>query len=849
MSRRRPVLLLLPSFRDGCPHRELRPLTQSRHVHGTRHVSAAPSPPPSSHLNESSPGSVGRMQSVRPSPSEHGYAAAASESPSTTDAPRTPQPHQPPTPTLSIPSTEAPCPSVDEPVVARISFRAVREERAFQIAKNVILTADPHAHHMVKPLDLIRLSPAPGDRGVILVAIYACLGPNYLSDVLDMGPAFYNAVKQGDSYVSRPRKEPPVLKPPIHLDYFLDFAIGAARCLEILHYSQGMIHGEIRGDAFHFNADDNRVRIVSFGSGIRSFEYGLTSTGWSTLSKELGAKNKLLYISPEQTGRMPAEPDTRTDIYSLGVLLWTLLTQKPAYRGDTPLDIVQAVLARRIPNASTIRTDIPDVIGRIIQKCTAKSIADRYHSASGLKHDLVMVQKLLGDGDSAALLDMEIGTKDVSSFFMLPTSMIGRHGERDELVKVISRVAQSHALGLSKAPTTRFSDGSSLPNEVLVADDLSSEGASSADGTNRRSGSFTHTASSDPKHARSNLYPSILSDAQTISNDTISSSHSAVAARATRRPWERHHSSSMDASSAIESLGIEGPRSGMTESSASSLSRQLGNAKFRRRGHCEVVTIQGAGGLGKSFLVQSVLPEARRRGYCATAKFDTTRRTAFGPLLKLLSSLFKQVWGERNTETPFHQGLKHYVRPVWPMLHRALGLPEFLLGPPDVASARSVSSAQSATPRGNAGAGLKRRGSSPGCSPRPLSQNPTMAPQTSQEYLCAGTSTKTTRLMNVCLDMLRVFTTHKFICFCLDDVHFADDESLELITQIISAKMKMVIIMTYRPEELSAAKMESIISPSQMDGEMQTRNIGAELVHANTSCRLSAQQRAGGDAY
>ncbi|PHH85849.1 hypothetical protein CDD83_11094 [Cordyceps sp. RAO-2017] len=790
------------------------------HVFGTRLVSQT-SPTPSLHHNESSPGSVTRLQSGRPSPSEHGSHAPFDGQ--AFEPPRTPiLPQPPPTPTLSVPSVEASC--VEEPVVARVSFHAVREERTFQIAKSVTATADPNGDHIVKPLDIIRLNPAPGDRGAIIIAIYAHPGHNFLADVLNMGPAFYTARKEKDGYVSY-RDNPSAPKPPINLEYFLDFAIGAAQCLEILHHGQGMVHGEIRGDAFHFNAEDNKVRIVSFGSGLRSFEHGLTSTGWSSLSREVGAKNKLLFISPEQTGRMPAEPDTRTDLYSLGVLLWTLLTQQPVYSGDSPLDIVQGVLGRRIPNVATVRMDIPDVVGRIIQKCTAKNVADRYHSASGLRHDLVRVQQLLADGDSSALKDMTIGSRDVSSFFMLPTSMIGRHGEMSDLVKVVDRVARSHAMHV-KGAANRFADGSCLANEAALADDVSSEGASSADGTNRRSGSFTHTASSDPKFPRSNFHPSLFSDTQTLSNETISSSHSGIWPRPAR-PWERHQSISTENASAAESMGgFDGASrpGGADSSGGSSLSRQLGNAKFRRRGHCEIALIEGAGGLGKSSLVQSVLPEARRRGYCATAKFDTARRTAFGPLLKLLSSLFKQVWGERNTETPFHQGLKHYVRPVWPMLHRALGLPEFLLGPPEMGPPRCISSSQHAGLRGNNGGGRpvpKRRNSSPGRSPAPLAQNPNAPQQSSQDYLCAGTATKTTRLMNTCLDILRVFTTHKFITFCLDDVHFADDESLELISQIIGAKMKMVIIMTYRPEELSRERMDRLIHPAETDGERQ----------------------------
>ncbi|KAH6891221.1 putative histidine kinase HHK1p [Thelonectria olida] len=766
------------------------------HVIGTRFVSpfSAPSTSTSSH-NASSPGSVLKLQSGRPSPLDGPSTALSSDG---IDLPAT-------TPPASNPSSDVAY--IEERVVARISYHALREERAFHIAKSLV-SSDPNGDHIVKPLDLIRMTPIASDRAQVIVAIYQHPGINYLTNVLDMGPAYYRARRQGEVFPSG-RKNEPQLHEPITLQNFLDFAIGAAHCLELLHHSLGMIHGEIRGDAFHFNVKENNVKIMSFGSGIRSFEHGLTSSGWSTLSKELGAKNKLLYISPEQTGRMPAEPDSRTDIYSLGVLFWTLLTQKPAFEGETPLDIVQGVLGRRIPNVSTVRMDIPDVIGRVIQKCTARNASDRYHSASGLRHDLVKVHQFLSDGDVLALKEWKIGANDVSSFFMLPTLMIGRQRERADLVKVIERVAKSH-YSSTRATVNRFSDGSGLSNDMTPFDDISSEGASSIEGNNRRSGSFTQTVASDPKFPKSVLHP--LGDTQTASSDTAPSPSSSFPRPA--KPWERHASISIETRSLIDSISTDQNRHSVVESSASSLSRQLGSAKFRRRDYCEVITIAGVGGVGKSFLVQSVLAEARRRGYCATAKFETARRTAFGPLLKLLSSLFRQVWGERNTETPFHQTLKQFIRPVWPMLHRVLGLPEFLLGPPEITVGRSISISQSMS-KGRVGG--KRRGSSPGCSPGPVPRNPSIASQSSQDFLRAGTSTKSVRLMNVFLDVLRVFTAHKFICFCLDDLHFADDESLELISQIISSRMKMVIIVTYRPEELTAEKMQSIIHPPESE--------------------------------
>ncbi|KAK7977580.1 hypothetical protein PG996_003634 [Apiospora saccharicola] len=426
--------------------------------------------------------------------------------------------------------------------------------------------------------------------------------------------------------------------------------------------------------------------------------------------------------------------------------------------------------------------------------------------------------------------------------------MIGRSKERQAMIKVIERVAKTHQSAVGAG--NRFSDGSALSNDFLDAADGSSEGASSVEGgPNRRSGSFTNqTLSPDTRFSRTG-YSTLLNgnDATTISGETASSGHSSGAPRITRA-WERHQSVSFETKSATDFSDRQTRISGVE--SNCSLSRQLGSTKFRRRGHCEVVVIEGAGGLGKSTLAQQVLADAKRRGYCATSKFDTARRTAFGPLLKLVSSLFRQVFVERNTETPLHMALKEYVRPIWPMLHKLLGLPEHLFGPAETMVQRSASAAQSPSKPETMRTTIRRRGSSPGSSPGAQARSPRVPSATSQEFLRSGASTKTIRLMNTFLDILRIFTTYHFICFVLDDLHYSDDESLELITQMIGARLKMVVIVTYRPEEITADKVMKVLQPSDSEehpkanGPRITRIvleplIESEIQHyvASTLCR------------
>jgi len=767
-------------------------------------------------------------------------------------------------------------------VVARVSTHALREERAFHICKNLIKSVDPDGNHIIRPIDIIRLASVQGDKSPIVVCIFEHPGNNYLPRILDYGPAYYRGRKAGDKYEAFREEHSP--KETVQLELFLDFAVGATECLEILHHGQRIVHGEIRGDAFHMNIETGKVRLINFGSGLRTFEHGLTSSGWNTLSKEIGAKTKLSYMSPEQTGRMPAEPDSRTDVYSLGILFWTMLTQQAPFDGNTPMDIIQGVLGRRLPTVSSIRMDIPDVIGKIIQKMTAKTIGERYHSVSGLRHDLLEVRRLLGAGDSAALKDWEIATKDVSSFFILPSVMVGRAEEHDEVVKIIDKVARRHVSG-QKQDMYSFSSGSSLSEGRLetfnaaigISGDISSEGdnTSSAEGRSNslntpaffpggmrsyksasnqvRSGANSiHTSldssqgSSRSNHANGNFMPwdssQESSNKSTASNTNLSPWHKhkskgsqdsvgRSSPNSNLKPWEKNNSLSLESRSLAEDMNSEaaGPRSSSDGVGSLTSHRNSRKFKFRSKGRCEVVTIAGAAGLGKSCLVQSVQIEARRRGYFASSKFDQTKKTPFGPVLRLLSSLFKQVFSESNTDTVFHQTLKQYVLPGWGLLHTILALPEFLLGPMMGPARAGHSSQLSQGYNKSLRAEFKRRDSSPSSSHGSLFSM-ALGAQSSQDFLRAGSSTKSMRLMNTFLDVLRVFTQHKFICFCLDDLQFADDESLDLITQIVASRMKMVIIVTYRPDEILAERIKGIVEPPNTEEYIKTGGVGITRV-------------------
>lgn len=666
----------------------------------------------------------------------------------------------------------------DTPVVARVSSHILQLEREYHLSQSFTLTSDPEHKHSVRLIDLIKLPSRPGDPRAI-ASIYESPGQDYLQHMIDFGPTWSpgfvpDSVFELSEHSSANK---------ISLASFLDFAIGACECLELLHELR-IVHGEIRGDAFYFddkNQENAAVKIINFGAGPRSFENGFTSAGWLALTKEAGVQRKLQFVAPEQTGRMPAEPDSRTDIYSLGVLLWTLLTKRPAFYGDAPLDIIQAVLARRtLPAISSIRMDVPKVIEDIIQKMTRKQIDERYHSTTGLKHDLLEVRKLLQDGNTEALAKFVIGLKDVSSFFILPTLIFGRMDEQDKILKVVEKVHKRRTEALfKKRPSGPVFSATSAPTipeghiEVTETDARSSTNSSDAGGGSARAQARISSPNAETRAMQSEI-SNRLGDTIAPSRPSMPSTDDSTDSLAVSVTSD-HQSKAV----------LESGSGGLSyKPGASSIPRES-NRSGRRR--CEVVTIIGAAGLGKSSLIQSTQSWVRGFGYYASAKFDQAKKVPFEPVLRVLGSLFRQIFSEGDVNTDYHNSIRDKVNPLWPTLCSMLDLPENLMSAEAHQTAKEAGDQPSW--RGN----------------KSLSLEPSESVSSASVYSNtrinlvgdnARDKTGSSKVLQTFVEVLRVLSA-KLICLCLDDLQFADEESFDLLSNIMSRKLGIVLIVSF----------------------------------------------------
>jgi WD40 repeat protein/serine/threonine protein kinase len=154
--------------------------------------------------------------------------------------------------------------------------------------------------------------------------------------------------------------------------------VQAAEALEHAH-SKGVIHRDIKPANVLIDSDGN-LWITDFGLARMLSEAGLTMTG-----DLLGT---LRYMSPEQALAKRVPVDHRTDIYSLGVTLYELLTLQPAYDGCDRQEVMRQIAFEEPRPPRRLNKSIPAELEIIVRKAMGKTPAERYATAQELADDL-----------------------------------------------------------------------------------------------------------------------------------------------------------------------------------------------------------------------------------------------------------------------------------------------------------------------------------------------------------------------------------------------------------------------------------------------------------------------------
>jgi PAS domain S-box-containing protein len=221
---------------------------------------------------------------------------------------------------------------------------------------------------------------------------------------------------------------------PMQMDAFLRLAAGAAAALGKVH-QRGLIHKDIKPANILVDAGSGEVWLTGFGVATR-----LPRERQAPAPPEFIA-GTLPYMAPEQTGRMNRSIDSRSDLYSLGVVFYQMLTGALPFSALDPMEWVHCHIARApMPPRQRLET-IPAVISQLVMKLLAKTAEERYQTAAGVEHDLGRCRE---EWEARGAIDpFPLAEYDAADRLLIPEKLYGRGQEVEALLGAFQGVVET----------------------------------------------------------------------------------------------------------------------------------------------------------------------------------------------------------------------------------------------------------------------------------------------------------------------------------------------------------------------------------------------------------------------
>jgi predicted ATPase/signal transduction histidine kinase len=237
---------------------------------------------------------------------------------------------------------------------------------------------------------------------------------------------------------------------------FLRVAIALTDILAGLH-QHNIIHKDISSFNIIANTEDSSVFLIDFGIATN------LDLKHTYLGNPERLEGNLRYISPEQSGRMNRVVDFRSDLYSLGVVLYETLAGVPPFAAEDAMELIHAHIAHVPVPLAEMNPAVPSQISRIIAKLLAKNAEDRYQSALGVKADL---ERCLSDWERGQAIEaFPLAAVDFSGKFIISQKLYGREKEIEQILNTFNACADG-SLGLMLVGGYSGTGKSALVHEV-----------------------------------------------------------------------------------------------------------------------------------------------------------------------------------------------------------------------------------------------------------------------------------------------------------------------------------------------------------------------------------------------
>jgi serine/threonine-protein kinase len=188
------------------------------------------------------------------------------------------------------------------------------------------------------------------------------------------------ALVEGQSVSSK------IAERPLRLDEALDMAIQTAQGLQAAH-EKGIVHRDIKPSNLIVN-QHGQVKIMDFGLAQLADRSRLTQT--------TSVVGTVAYMSPEQAQRLPT--DRRSDIWSLGVVLYEMVTGRVPFEGEHEMAIIYSIINEEHEPITALRVGLPTELDRIVAKAMAKDPEARYQHVDELRVDLNNLRQMSASG-------------------------------------------------------------------------------------------------------------------------------------------------------------------------------------------------------------------------------------------------------------------------------------------------------------------------------------------------------------------------------------------------------------------------------------------------------------------